>query len=288
MRSRANERQVFHHADGARSCAVVTGASTGIGAAFAARLAREGFDLLIVARRRDRLEALARALLGSCPVHVDVLPADLTRAADLQAVADRVSSNVHLEMLVNNAGFATLGRFDQLELEQEEAEIRLNVVAPVRLTRAALPGMLSRGHGYVINVSSIAAFLPGRYSATYCATKAYLNSFTEALHEEVRGSGVVVQVLCPGFTRTEFHQRAGVDTSRFPSFAWMTAPQVVEASLAALRRGKVVCVPGFTNRIVAAMLRSLPRRLVRRAGGVGAKRGWAAQRRRVPSDSVSS
>jgi len=282
----ATGRQLFRRVGGAPARALVTGASAGIGAAFAARLAREGVDLILVARSRDRLEALANELRDSCQVSVDVLAADLTRAADLRAVAEIVAGDSHLDMLVNSAGFATLGRFDQLDLEREEAEIHLNVVAPVRLTRAALPGMISRGHGYIINVSSIAAFLPGRYSATYCATKAYLNSFTEALHEELRRSGVVVQVLCPGFTRTEFHRRAGVDSSKFPSFAWMSAADVAEASLAALRRGKLVCIPGTANRLVAATLRLLPRRLVRRAGGVGAKRGWAARRRHLTSNST--
>jgi len=283
----ATGSQLFRRVGGEPARALVTGASAGIGAAFAARLAREGVDLILVARSRDRLEALANELRDSCQVSVDVLPADLTRAADLRAVAEIAAGDPRLDMLVNSAGFATLGRFDQLDLEREEAEILLNVVAPVRLTHAALPDMISRGHGYIINVSSIAAFLPGRYSATYCATKAYLNSFTEALHEELRRSGVVVQVLCPGFTRTEFHQRAGVDSSKFPSFAWTSAADVAEASLAALRRGKLVCIPGTANRLVAATLRLLPRRLVSRAGGVGAKRGWAARRRHLTSNSTN-
>jgi len=255
--------------------ALITGASAGIGAAFAARLAREHCDLVLVARSRERLEALAQRLRTEQRVAVDVVVADLTRTADLQMVAAKVGSDDTLDLLVNSAGRVTLGRFDQLDPDQEEAEIQLNVVALVRLTHAALPGMIRRRCGAVINVSSIAAFLPARYSATYAATKAYVNSFTEALHEELRRTGVRVQALCPGFTRTNFAAQAGVDPSKIPRFAWGTPEAVVEASLRALRRGTVVCVPGIANRIVAGLLRLLPRRLIGRLGGAAARRSWA-------------
>jgi short-subunit dehydrogenase len=132
--------------------------------------------------------------------------------------------------------------------------------------------MIARGHGAIINVSSLAAFVPGPYDATYGATKAFVNSFTEALHEELRGTGVRVQALCPGFTHTEFQQRAGIDVSRIPAFAWMTPEAVVEASLAALQRGQVVCVPGLVNRLLAMLIGAAPRRLVRRVTGLLAHR----------------
>jgi hypothetical protein len=252
--------------------ALVTGASSGIGLAFAEVLARDGHDLVVVARSAPRLEALAHRLHAAHHVTVEVVKADLTKAAALGNVEAMIAADRHLDLLVNNAGFGTIGRFVALDPDREEEEIRLNVVALVRLTRAALPGMVSRRRGAVINVSSLAAFTPGPVNATYSATKAFVNSFTEALHEELRGTGVRVQALCPGFTRTEFQERAGIDKSRIPSFAWMSAEAVVEASLAGLRRGQVVCIPGLANRLTAAVTGVVPRRIVRRAVGIGSRR----------------
>jgi short-subunit dehydrogenase len=250
----------------------VTGASTGIGAAFARRLARDGFDLALVARSRDRLSHLAAELSEAHGVRCDVVPADLTAASALQQVAERVADDAALELMVNNAGFGTSGAFAELDPDREEEEIRLNVVALTRLTRAALPRMIARGHGAVINVSSMAAFQPAPHNATYAATKAFVNSFSEALYEEVRGTGVRVQALCPGFTRTEFQDRAGIDASGIPSFAWMSPDAVVDASLAALQRGDAVCVPGIGNRLVVATTAAMPRAVVRRIVGVAVRR----------------
>ncbi len=243
--------------------ALVTGASAGIGAAFAERLAHEGYDLVIVARDRERLETRAQQMRERSSVQVEVLPADLTEPAELHIV-EAVIADAHLELLVNNAGFGTMGTFAELDAEREEAEIRLNIVALVRLTRAALPGMIQRKSGAIINVSSMAALQPAPYNATYGATKAFVNSFTEAIHEELRGSGVRVQALCPGFTRTEFQQRAGVDVSRVPQAAWMAPEAVVESSLAGLRRGDLVYVPGLANRVVSTLVSAVPRSLSRR------------------------
>jgi len=249
----------------------VTGASAGIGAAFARRLAQEHFDLALVARSRERLDALASDMSQAHGVTCDVVAADLTVPAQLQSVAELIEGDTALELLVNNAGFGTVGPFAELDPDHEEEEIRLNVVALTRLTRAALPGMIERGRGAIINVSSMAAFQPAPQNATYAATKAFVNSFTEALHEELRGTGVQVQVLCPGFTRTEFQDRAGIDVSSLPGFMWMTAEAVVEASLAGLRSGDVVCVPGLGNRLFATAIGAMPRALVRRLAGAAGK-----------------
>jgi short-subunit dehydrogenase len=246
--------------------AVVTGASAGIGAAFAERLARDGYDLVIVARDRERLETRAQQLREGCNVQVEVLPADLTEPSELHIVEAAVA-DAQLDLLVNNAGFGTMGAFADLDAEREEAEIRLNVLALVRLTRAVLPGMIRRRSGAIINVSSLAALQPAPYNATYGATKAFVNSFTEALYEELRGTGVQVQALCPGFTRTEFQKRAGVDVSRVPSLAWMSPEAVVEASLAGLRRGDLVCVPGLANRMMSQLVSAVPRGVSRRVAG---------------------
>ena len=252
--------------------ALVTGASTGLGAVFAAALAGQQYDLTIVARNRERLEALAERLRRSHGVAVEVLVADLTQAVALRTVEERVAKDYALELLVNNAGFGTTGPFATLDPDREEAEILLNVIALVRLTRAALPGMIARNRGAIINVSSMAAFVPGPYDATYGATKAFVNSFTEALYEELRGTRVHVQALCPGFTHTEFQQRAGLDVSALPAYIWMTPEAVVEASLAALRRGQIVCVPGLMNRLLTLLIGAAPRRLVRRVTGLLAHR----------------
>jgi short-subunit dehydrogenase len=256
--------------------ALVTGASSGIGAAFAAAFAERGCDLVLVARNHSRLDELAQHLRREYAVTVEVLAADLTDAEQRRAIETRLARDPAVDILVNDAGVASVGRFASLAADQQAAQIALNVVAVVRLTRAVLPGMLARRRGTIINVSSIAAFVPARFSATYGATKAYLNSFSEALYEELRGSGVHVQVLCPGFTRTEFAARAGADAGAIPAFAWMTPEAVVTASLSALRRRRSVCVPGWRNRLLTTVLAGLPRRLACRVAGAGAKQGWAA------------
>ncbi len=257
---------------GPRRRALVTGASAGIGAAYAERLAREQYDLVVVARSRDRLDALAKRLVDSRAIEVEVLAADLTRADQLSIVEERLASDPTFDLLVNNAGFGTFGPFAELDVAHEEEEIRLNVIALMRLTRAVLPGMLKRGQGAVINVSSMAGLAPLPLNATYGATKAFVNSFTEAIHEEIAGSGVKLQVLQPGFTRTEFQERAGISSSSVPDFAWMDASAVVDASIEALRRGDLVCVPGGGNQVLATLTGVLPRSLARRISGAASKR----------------
>jgi hypothetical protein len=259
-------------AGGPRRSALVTGASTGIGRTFAERLARDEYDLVLVARGAERLEALAKALSEQRGIEARVLAADLTEPADLARVEAEVRERTP-DLLVNNAGFGTVGRFAELDLDGEEREVRLNVLALVRLTHAALGPMLERGNGSIVNVSSLAGESPAPYNATYGATKAYVTSFTEALSEELRGRGVRVQALLPGFTRTEFQERAGIDASTIPAIAWMEADAVVDASLAALERGQVTCIPGLGNRVLAPLQRLLPRALVRRVIGATIARG---------------
>jgi short-subunit dehydrogenase len=260
---------------GPRRLALVTGASAGIGQAFAERLAREAWDLLLVARRRERLEDLAVQLRDAHGRRVEVLAADLTARDGLQAVEARIAEEPTLELLVNNAGFGTSGAFAELDRDGEELEVALNVVALVRLTHAALDAFKARGHGSVINVSSLAGFQPGPYTATYGATKAFVNSFTQAVAEELRGTGVRLQLLCPGFTRTEFQDVAGVRTEGIPEFAWMAPAAVVDASIEALRRGDLIVIPGAGNRVMGAVLRALPAALARRAGGALLRRTLA-------------
>jgi short-subunit dehydrogenase len=247
-----------------RPLALVTGASSGIGEAFARRLARDGHDLLLAARSESALAALAKELRESSGADVEVLVADLAAAPDLRRVEERVRAERLPELVVNNAGVGTAGPFAERDLELEEQQIRLNVIALTRLTHAALSTMVPRGRGAVINVSSLAGMGPYPFTATYGATKAFVNSLTEALAEELRGSGVRLQALCPGFTRTRFQERAGLDPETVPRFAWMTAEAVVDASLAALARGELVCVPGAGYKVLRAASGAIPRSVFRR------------------------
>lgn len=253
--------------------ALVTGASSGIGLEFCRRLAADGWQLVLVARRADRLEALAKELEQEHGTVAEVFPADLARSGELASVEGRLASEPTLELLVNNAGFGTVGRFAELDPDGEEAEIRLNVVALVRLARAALPGLLERGRGGIINVSSMAGLAPAPFTTTYAATKAFVTSFSEGLHEEVRGSGVTVQALCPGFTRTEFQEVAGVSEEIVPGFAWQEADAVVDAALSGLESGSAVVVPGVANQATAAASALVPRSLLRRVMGAVMARG---------------
>jgi short-subunit dehydrogenase len=255
----------------ARPLALVTGASAGIGLAFAQRLAADGHDLVLVARSEGRLHELAEELKRDHGAEVEVLAADLTSAKGVSAVESRLQAgNPAVDLLVNNAGFGTFGRFAELPIDKEEEEIRLNVVALVRLTRASLPGLVARHSGGVINVSSIAAFQPGAYEATYCATKAFVTSFSQAVYEEVRKDGVKMLALHPGLTRTEFQDKGGADASAMPSFVAQSAEQVAAAGLKAYRKGKPVCVSGAPNKFAATAARLAPLGMSRRmAAGVG-------------------
>lgn len=251
--------------------ALVTGASSGIGTAVARRLAADGTHLVLVARDLPRLDRLAIELRQRHRVEVEVLVADLADDAATAVACRRLAAaDAPVDLLVANAGFGTGGRFHELPLDREEAEIRVNLLAPVRLTHAALGAMVPRGRGTVVFVSSLAGLVPAPRSATYAATKAYLNSFGESLHEELKGTGVGCTVVLPGFTRTEFQTRAGVEasTSRVPDRAWMTADAVAGAALASAARGEGWCIPGGGYRALATLADLTPRPVLRRIAAV--------------------
>src|SRR5437867_7488416 len=248
----------------AQDVALVTGASSGIGEALARRLARDGRPLVLVARRADRLESLARALRGAHGVEAHVFAQDLLQPGAVQAVLAEVDRRgLTIDWLVNNAGFGTGGRFDQLPVERELEEIRLNVEVLVEFTSRCLPGMVARRRGAVMNVASMAAFGPMAYMATYAATKAFVLSFSEAIAAELRGTGVQVLCVCPGFTRTEFQQKAEVDVSSLPDFVWMSAAEVADQAVRAVGRSPVL-VNGVLNSLAASTVRFAPRGLVTR------------------------
>jgi uncharacterized protein len=233
--------------------ALITGASSGLGAAFAERLAHDDYDLIIVARRRERLESLAEQLKSNYHTHVEVIVADLSKPDDLLTVEKHIAADNMLELLVNNAGFGGYMPFVELDPDQATELINLKVLAVTRLTRAALPVMIGRGHGAIINVSSRLAFsgsmgstqLPKR--ATYVGANAFINAFSQLLQSELDGTGVQVQALCPGVVETEFHERVGIEPNRYPAAIVMKPEDVVQASLTGLKLGEVICVPALEN-----------------------------------------
>ncbi|NED95791.1 SDR family oxidoreductase [Phytoactinopolyspora alkaliphila] len=242
--------------------ALVTGPTAGIGLAFARKLAARGFDLVLVSRDADRLSSVADELRAGHGTAAEVLPADL--ASDTTAVEERLRDTARpVDFLVNNAGHGLRKPFLANDIADEEGLLDVHVRAVLRLTHAVLPGMIERRRGAVVNVSSVAAWVP---RGTYSAAKAWATSFSEGLASQVDGSGVRVMALAPGFTRTEFHERAEMSMSGLPSWLWLDADKLVDAALRDLNRGKAVSVPGAVYKAAAAALPRLPRRLVRATG----------------------
>jgi short-subunit dehydrogenase len=243
-----------------RPVALITGPTSGLGEGFARRYAQDGHDLVLVARDVARLDALAAELRDEVGVGVEVLPADLAVAADRAKVAGRLAAGV--QVLVNNAGFGTSGEFWTADFSLLQSQLDVNVTAVMQLTHAALPPMLDAHSGTVINVASVAGLLPGRGS-TYSASKAWVIAFSEGLANGLGGTGVGVHALCPGFVRTEFHQRAGIEMSGTSSFLWLEVGDVVRDCLADVARGRVVIVPGLQYKALTTGGRLVPRPLVR-------------------------
>jgi short-subunit dehydrogenase len=239
-----------------RPVALITGASSGIGAAFARKLAERGYDLILIARREERLRQIADSL--AC--HCEVLSADLACEAGLAAAERAIRECERLELVINNAGFGTLGRFWEAEAVGQIRMHALHVMATMRLTYAALACMVPQGRGGVINVSSVAAFGQSPGNVSYSSTKAWMNSFTVGIGMELRdlNSAVKVQALCPGFTRTEFHETLGMDPRKIPNILCMHADEVVETSLKELESGKVIVVPKWKSKVGAALMRHVP------------------------------
>lgn len=249
--------------------ALVTGASSGIGLAFTRSLASRGYDLVVTARTEAKLNALADEL----DAHVEVLPADLTDPADLARVEARCCEDGRpVDVLVNNAGAGTAGAFVGLDSDDLQREVALDVVAPMRLMRAVLPGMVARRSGGILNVASVAAFQAGPGNAVYSAAKAFVLSLSEAVHEEALGAGVHVTVVCPGATRTEFQQRGGFEAGKLPDLVWQEPEEVVETALRALGRNVAVVTPGVHNKITVGANRFVPRIVARKASALVSSR----------------
>jgi uncharacterized protein len=267
-------------ASGERLTALVTGASSGIGLVYATALARRGYHLILVARRRDRLEALATELADTYGIEAAVVTADLTSDEGIMRVSQVIAATPDLNLLVNNAGFGLAGTFADSDIDRHLDIIKLHIHAVIRLTRAALPAMLARGRGAVVNVSSLISFYPIYGSTSYAGTKCYLQAFTEVLHQELMGTGVRAQCLCPGFVHTELQGTADIDKLAIPDFAWMKPEPVVERSLRDLEHDEVISVPGLGYRLLATLRRLLPRPLIYRVGG------WLGRSRLRPKPSA--
>jgi len=261
-----------------RLLAVVTGASSGIGEAFARQLAARGYDLLLTARREDRLRRLADELAAAHRGSFEILPADLSEDQPRAALAERIRTSPNFGLLVNNAGFGSRGLFHQAGLLDQDQMHRLHVLTPLALSHAALENLLARGDADsrcgIINVSSVAGFEQSPSNVSYCATKAWLTSFTEglAIELELQRSPVRVQALCPGFTYSEFHDVLGMDRGAIPKQFWLAAGFVAAESLRAFDRGQLIVIPGWRYKILSAFLRAVPGPLMRRISAVAAHR----------------
>ena len=255
---------VFPHTLESMKTALITGASAGIGLEFARQLAATDHHLVLVARDLSRLEDLADALRRDRDITVEVMSADLSDRAALQRVSDRVASVTEpIDLLVNNAGYGLKGSFLKNDIADEERLFDVLTRAVLVLSHAAARAMVQRGHGAIINVSSVASFLA---SGTYAAEKSFVTVFTEALSNELAGTNVRAMALCPGFTRTEFHGRADLDMTKLPQWMWLDAPDLVSQALADVEKGAVISIPGRQYQAIAAALRVVPRSLVRRTG----------------------
>jgi short-subunit dehydrogenase len=246
----------------ANPTALITGATAGIGESFSRLLARKGYNLILVARDLARLKERKRELNQKHPdLLIETLRADLTVESDIATVESRVSQGI--DLLINNAGFGINKSFTRSSLVSERELLSVLVEVPMRLAHQAIPAMLEKKNGLIINVSSVAAFIAG---GTYSAAKSYLTILSESLHSELKSEGVKVLALCPGFTRTEFHQRGRMRMTGLPSFLWLSADFVTEVAWRDLHRGKAISVPGWQYKLLMGLIRSLPRPLVRRNG----------------------
>ena len=244
--------------------ALVTGATAGIGESFTRLLAQEGYDLVLVARDSARLQERAKSLEAKYQIRTEVLSADLADANQLALVAARLSSPIDpIEVLINNAGFGIKDSFLKSKIEDEIQLIDVLAKAPMQLMHAALIQMLERNSGVIINVSSVVSFIAG---GTYSAAKSYLTVHTESLHTELAKTNIKISALCPGFTRTEFHQRGKMKMTGLPNFMWLDADRVVRDSWRAAQARRAICIPGWQYKILATIARFGPRPLVRRLG----------------------
>jgi hypothetical protein len=241
--------------------ALITGASSGLGMVFARRFAQSGYDLVITGRRKEKLMHLADELEGSYGISVQWILAELSEESDVQKITEFISRHDNISVLVNNAGFGSGKEFSCCDLTEHMQMLQVHVITTLRLVHAVLPQMKCRKEGTIINLSSLGAFMPAPGSSMYSATKLFLKSFTESLHMELGKYGIRLHCLCPGFTRTDFHNRRpdGKTPKSSGLILWMNAEAVVDQCLKSLDKGKVVLVPGMINRMLVRIVSVLPR-----------------------------
>lgn len=243
--------------------AVITGATSGIGTAYAKRFAGEGYDLIITGRRREKIEAFAEKIREEFHVDVEVILAELSEKEEIRKVIEAMREK-QVEILVNNAGFGANSLFYECDLETAEQLANVSVIAPMELIRAVLPDMVKRRSGTIINISSESVYMIVPKNSVYSGSKAFLKSFTEGLHVDLIGTGVRVQAVCPGLTHTDFHEKMGMEKSRQTNkgiVSWMSPDEVVSCSLKDLQKGKVICIPGLHTKLMTHMLSLFPRKM---------------------------
>jgi len=249
-----------------RKTACITGATSGIGAAFAKRFAKQGYDLIITGRRKEKIESLSNTLSKENEVNVEVIIAELSDDKELDFLAEKIKKIENLEILVNNAGFAKQNLFHEEDFSTYEIMLKVHNLALIKLCHVVLPSMISKGKGLIINVSSLSAFTPFPANAVYSASKALVKLFTESIHLELQGTGVRVQALCPGMTRTDFHEKMGFNRNTIYKdkgmMKAMTPEEVVDISLQYLEKDKVLCVPGGNNKVSRFLLKVSPQALI--------------------------
>lgn len=264
----------FTRQDGSMTTALITGATSGIGAAFASRLAQDGNDLVLVARSAEGLATTSELLANKYGISAEIIRADLAGEPGVGEVVARLAdADRPIDLLVNNAGFGLSGEFLDSSADEHARMLRVNSEAVLRLSHAALGPMVNRGQGGILNVSSVASFTPGlRPSPTYAATKAFVTAFTEGLAAIASGSGVTITAVCPGLVRTGFHARASIGVSGVPRWLWTDVDDVVTASLEGLQSGKTIVIPGAQYKVIISVARHAPRSLLRAASALAGKR----------------
>jgi len=245
------------------STAVITGATSGIGAAYAKKFAEKGYDLIITGRRQEKIEALANEVRNSQNVQVEVVLAELSEKEGVHKVIEKMQGK-KVDILVNNAGFGDKNLFQDCHLDVAMQMAKVNVLAPMELIRTVLPGMIERKCGTIINISSSSVYLVVSKNSVYSGVKAFLKTFTEALHMDLMGTNVKVMTVCPGLTHTDFHEKMGIDKSKQTDrglLSWMSCEEVVNSSLKDLEKGKVICIPGMKNKLLIRLLNLLPKKI---------------------------
>lgn len=249
-----------------RKTACITGATSGIGAAFAKRFAVQGYDLIITGRRKEKIESLSNTLSKEYKIDVEVIIAELSNEKEIDLLAKKIKKTQSLEILVNNAGFAKENFFHKEDFSTSEVMLKVHNLAAIKLCHAVLSNMVSNKKGIIINVASLGAFFPLPINAVYAASKSFMKIFTESIHLELQGTGVKVQALCPGMTRTDFHEKMGFKKNTYYKdkglLKAMTPEEVVAISLQYLKKDKVLCIPGRYRQLLSFLLRFLPSKVI--------------------------